>query len=255
MGAVDATLRIRSPQGSTAGVRLAGTPMTLGRASPGHEPDILLTPDPQRWVGRAHCTFDCDSGIWSVTDNASVNGTLLRRDGETRRVRERTAMRHGDQLLIIGDMTAEGETSYWELTFIDPHTTRRAPVAAPEAHVHSEPCLRYDWVTAIAYRRVDGVESEISGLRPQGHQLLRYMAGRGQGTVAVACGHEELVRALWGDRDEWPPHRSYTRADLAGVVMAVRRRIEPAPSEPRILETITGIGYRLRVYTNGEVVA
>jgi hypothetical protein len=246
-------LRIRSPRGDMTGVDLVTGPMTVGRSSPGHQPDVVLTPDPQRWVGRLHCTLDCELGVWSVTDNASVNGTLLRRDGEVRRLQARQQLRHGDQLLIMGDMTPEGETSYWELTFIDPHVTRPAPVELA-AHHPVVPFLRYDWVSATAYRCENGGETEIEGLRPQGHQLLRYMAGRGQGLTAVACGHEELIRALWGDPDEWPPQRSYTRTDLAGVVMAVRKRIEPVPAEPRILQTITGIGYRLRVSGQGPAV-
>lgn len=81
---------------------------------------------------------------------------------------------------------------------------------------------------------------------PQGHQLLRYMAGRSRG-AAVACDHSKLIKALWGDREEWPAHRFYTRADVAGVVRAARRCIEPVPSEARILETVTGIGHRLDV--------
>jgi hypothetical protein len=246
-GVATAALRICSPRGEKSGVDLVRTPLTVGRSSPGHDPDVALGPDPQRWVGRLHCTLDLDLGTWSVTDNASVNGTLLRRDGKVRRFDGREALRHGDHLLIVGDMTAEGETSYWELTFIDPHTTRQAPVGAPVEELSSGAALRYDWVTAIAYRCENGAETEISGLRPQGHQLLRYMADRCRGSVAVACGHEELIRALWRDRDEWPAHRAYSRADLAGVVMAVRRRIEAQPSEPKILETSTGIGYRLRV--------
>lgn len=247
MGGATASLRICSPDGEKSGVDLVRAPLTVGRSSPGHDPDVVLGPDPQRWVGRLHCTLDLDRGTWSVTDNASVNGTLLRREGDVRRLDGREALRHGDRLLIVGDMTPEGETSYWELTFIDPHTTRQAPVGTPVEGPAAGPSLRYDWVTAIAYRCENGRETEISGLRPQGHQLLRYMADRSRGSVAVACGHEELIRALWGDRDEWPVHRAYSKADLAGVVMAVRRRVEAQPSEPKILETIAGIGYRLRV--------
>jgi DNA-binding winged helix-turn-helix (wHTH) protein len=240
-------LRITSPEGVQSGVELDRGPITIGRAAPDHAPDVALGPDPQRWVGRLHCTLDFADGMWSVTDNASVNGTLLRHGETTERLQGRKRIQHGDKLLILGDMAPDRAPMYWELTFLDPHTTRPAPFGSPTDVRHTGPCLRYDWVAAQAYRLENGSETLITGLRPQGHQLLRYMAGRSTGGAAVACDHAELITALWGDREEWAPHRSYNRMDIAGVVRAVRRCIEVDPSTPKILETVTGIGYRLNV--------
>ncbi|MFE0153673.1 FHA domain-containing protein [Nonomuraea sp. NPDC059007] len=228
-------------------VELGSGPITIGRASPEHAPDVELGPDPQRWVGRLHCTLDFANGMWSVTDNASVNGTLMRHGEVTERLQGRKRIQHGDTLMILGDMSPQGEPQYWEMTFLDPHTTRPAPIGPPTDVRHTGPSLRYDWVSARAYRVEHSGETLITGLRPQSHQLLRYMAGRGTNGAAVACEHESLITALWGPREEWAPHHSYTRADLAGVVRAVRRCIEADPSSPRILETVTGIGYRLNV--------
>ncbi|MDQ3153013.1 MAG: FHA domain-containing protein [Actinomycetota bacterium] len=241
-----AALRISSPEKVITGVDLHGGPVTIGRAALEYGPDVSLGPDPQRWVGRLHCTLDFTDGMWSVTDNASVNGTLLRHGNATTRLEARKRIQHGDAILILGDMAPEGQPLYWELTFLDPHTTQPAPFGPPADVRSTGPCLRYDWVGARAYVCEGGTEARVNGLRPQGHQLLRYMVGRSRG-AAVACDHPELIKALWGDREEWPAHRSYTRADVAGVVRAVRRCIEPVPSEARILETITGIGYRLNV--------
>lgn len=240
-------LRVGSPGGAVSVAELDTGPVTIGRAAPEHAPDVELGPDPQRWVGRLHCTLDFADGMWSVTDNASVNGTLLRHGDTTERLMGRKRIQHGDVLLILGDMTPAGEPQYWELTFLDPHTTRPAPFGPPTDVRHTGSCLRYDWVEARAYRSEGGVETPITGLRPQGHQLLRYMASRTTGGAAVACDHAELITALWGARDEWAHNGSYTRADVAGVVRAVRRCIEVEPSSPRLLETVTGIGYRLNV--------
>ncbi|MGH3242432.1 MAG: FHA domain-containing protein [Spirillospora sp.] len=242
-----AALRITSPAGVTSGVELETGPVTIGRRAPEHEPDIALEPDPQRWVGRLHCTLDLSGGMWSVTDNASVNGTLLRHGGQTERMEGRKRLQHRDVILILGDMSADGDPQYWELTFLDPHTTQPAPFEPPADVLPLGPYLRYDWVGARAYRCDADGETLVKGLRPQGHQLLRYMAGRTSGGAAVACDHAELISALWGPREEWPAHRSYTRQDLAGVVRAVRLRVEATPSSPCILETVTGIGYRLNV--------
>ncbi|MGX7672317.1 FHA domain-containing protein [Plantactinospora sp. DSM 117369] len=242
------TLRVTSPEGRVRGVELTDGPITVGRTAADHTPDVVLEPDPQRWVGRLHCTLDSRDGGWTVTDNASVNGTLLRSlSGRTERLVGSCRLRHGDALLILGDMSPDGEPLYWELTLLDPHTTQAAPFEPAPAVPNRGPCLRYDWVAARAYRIDESGETPVSGLRPQGHQLLRYMVGRSSAGAAVACGHEELITALWGPREEWPAGRAYTRADLAGVVRAVRRAIESDPSVPRILETITGIGYRLIV--------
>lgn len=242
-----AALRISSPDDVTSGVELDGGPVTIGRRAPEQAPDVVLSPDPQRWVGRLHCTLDLVDGIWTVTDNASVNGTLLRHGGTVERLQGCRRLHHGDTILILGDMTVDGEPLYWKLTFLDPHRTQPAPIGMPTDVPPVGPCLRYDWVSARAYRREGDTETPVTGLRPQGHQLLRYMAGRNHSGAAVACDHAELITALWGDREEWAPYRSYTRVDLAGVVRAVRRCVEADPSAPRILETVKGIGYRLNV--------
>ncbi|MEO3922266.1 FHA domain-containing protein [Micromonosporaceae bacterium B7E4] len=247
------TLRVTSPEGRARGVELTDGPVTVGRTAPDHTPDVVLEPDPQRWVGRLHCTLDLSDGGWTVTDNASVNGTLLRSlSGRTERLVGSRRLRHGDALLILGDMSPDGEPLYWELTLLDPHTTQAAPFEPTPAVPTRGPCLRYDWVAARAYRVDESGETPVSGLRPQGHQLLRYMVGRSSAGAAVACGHEELIAALWGPPEEWPAGRAYTRTDLAGVVRAVRRAVEADPSVPRILETITGIGYRLIVTDSKE---
>lgn len=243
-----AALRIRSPEDVVSEVELDSWPITIGRPASKHVPDVALGPDPQRWVGRLHCTLDFTNGMWSVTDNASVNGTLLRHGGTAERLTTRKRIQHRDSLLIFGDMTTDGEPLYWKLTFLDPHSTQPAPFGQSPDVRHTGPCLRYDWIAAKAYRVEGAVETPIEGLRPMGHQLLRYMVGRSS-AAAVACDHTELITALWGPREEWEPHRAHTRTDLAGVVRAVRRCVEVDPSTPRILETVKGIGYRLNVRT------
>jgi len=244
-------LRITSPAGEVSTAELDGSLVTIGRPAPEHAPDISLGPDHQRWVSRVHCTLDSRDGVWMVADNASTNGTLLRKGDDTRHLDAPRRIQHGDMILILGEMSADAEPLYWELTFLDPHTTRRAPHGVPAPGPAAGLSLRYDWVAAIAYRCEAGAETPITGLRPQGHQLLRYMTGRSQAGGAVACDHRELITALWGEPEEWRQHRSYTRSDLATVVLATRRSIEPVPSTPRILETVTGIGYRLHVFPQG----
>lgn len=243
------TLRITSPSGEVSGVELGSGPVMVGRTAPDHHPDVVLEPDPQRWIGRVHCTFEIVDGAWTVTDNASVNGTLLRRKGQTTRLAGRTRLVHGDILLVLGDMTADGLSLYWQLTLLDPHTTQPGPDTGT---LPPGPCVSYDWVSSTAYRHQNEQRSAIVGLRPQGHQLLRYMISRSGSTPLAAFEHHELITALWGPSQEWPAYRSYDRGDLAVVVRAVRLCLEPEPAAPRILETVKAFGYRLHVCPDSE---
>jgi hypothetical protein len=249
-----AKLKVTSPAGKVRVHVLDGDQFTVGRAAPHHEPDIVLTPDPQGWISRLHCILDLEQGQWWVTDHAR-NGTLLQCDipgSEVRPVRGRELLKHGDTLLVLGDMVGDEELLYWRLTYVDAYATRPAPrwydTSGQDA---SRPGLRYDVVGSRVYRTDGDEEALIEGLRPKGHQLLRHMVARSSGlpgVEAVACDHDELITALWRPREEWPLGRSYDRTDLAGVVRAVRRCIEPDPARPRILETVPTIGYRLYVY-------
>jgi DNA-binding response OmpR family regulator len=106
--------------------------------------------------------------------------------------------------------------------------------------------VEYDWVSARLFRRRGRTRHEVVGITPLTHRLVRYMAARSRecGGVAVACTHAELVNAVWGDA------YGYTAANLRDLVAELRKRLEPerprgAPS--KLLETVSGIGYRLVV--------
>ena len=253
MKAKVARLHVEAPDGRESTVELREDRVTIGRATPASSPDVVLDPDPQRWVGRVHCTLESAGGIWTLSDNATVNGTLLVRRGVTERVVGRVRLQHGDRILILGDITAEGHPLYWRLTVVDPFTTQPAPFDRPVLLPSPEPCLEYDWIEARVYRRCGGVRTEITGLRPQAHQLLRFMAdlSRKNGGSPVACSYSDLIRALWGDPEEWPPYRVYTDQDVRQVVSDLRQRIEPDPANPCLLETVRKFGYRLVMCPGG----
>lgn len=248
-------LKVCAPDGRESEVELKGDRLTVGRVTPAGSPDVRLDPDPQRWVGRLHCTLESHAGVWSVSDNATVNGTLLRRRGVTNHVVGRVRLQHGDTICILGDMTAEGQPLFWQLTLIDPFTTQPAPFDPPAQVAHAEPCLEYDWVEARVYRRAGETRTEISGLRPQAHKLIRYMAdlSHKNGGAPVACSYHELIRALWGEPDEWPLNRAPVKEDVRDVVSDLRQRIESDPANPCVLETVRGFGYRLMMCPDAQV--
>lgn len=239
-----ALLEVYGPDGTGPKViELRSPQVSVGRPVPGTDPDIPLEPDPQRWVSRLHCLLERERGAWWVSDNATPNGTYLRRGLELERVVGRRRLQSGDEICILGDLDTEGPR-YWRLVFIDPFATSARTDPGQPAE-----CLEYDWMQAKVFRRHGSQRVDVGDLSPKAHQLVRYMAHRSaqNGGAPVACGHDELISAVWGDPSEWPAYRSYTRENLRDLVSDLRRRIEPDPSKPRLLQAVPGQGYRLMV--------
>lgn len=140
---------------------------------------------------------------------------------------------------------------------------RASPTSNPDivAQIKDEampedcPRVECDWVGVRVFRRVDGLRSEVVGLRPKAYQLVRYMTGlseRNHG-APVVCTYEELITALWGEPHEWPPGRSFTKEDVRDVVNDARARLELDKARPRLLETVRGTGYRLTAWVERPV--
>lgn len=241
-------LLVRPLAGDDVRVDLSSERITIGRSAPGVRPDIVLEPDPQRWIGRIHCILENVGGLWSIADNATVNGTYLSRGGEIRKIIGQERLRHGDIVMILGEIR-DGDPAYWQLRLVDPFRTLPAPfdsIRAPA--IEGTPIVEYDWVEARLYRVDGNGRTEITGLTPKAHQLIRFMVDQNQrnGGAAVVCTHEHLKHALWGERDEWPAHRAYTDQDVRDVVYQARQRIETDGGAPKFLQTVRGLGYRLR---------
>lgn len=230
-------LDVAGPDGPITSVQLERDRITAGRLPEAN--DIALGPDPQHLVTRqTHCYVERDGGGWWVVDNGSVNGTFLRRarDGAMEQVQGRVALSDGDTVCILAAFPEAGDAQYWTMTFRDPAKTR------PVSVITRAPCLEYDWLQARLYRAEGALRGEITGLRPQEHKLIRYMAQRNQanGGVPVLCSYEELITGIWGDE------AMHTQDEVAHLVWGLRRKIEIDPNLPRLLETERGLGYRLR---------
>jgi hypothetical protein len=198
--------------------------------------DVALEPDPQQLISRkVHCAIERGSDGWWVVDNGSINRTFLRRAGQVDMVVGRALLKDGDGILILGKLTESGEPSYWELVFRDPLGTR------PAGHVKPAAYLEYDWVQARLFRIDGNRRQEIADLRPQEHKLIRYMdqRNRANGNIPVMCTFEELLGAIWGEET------THTESDVNHLIWELRQKLEPNPREPRFLETVRGLGYRL----------
>ena len=234
-------LVIADPEGSERMVVLSSERVTIGRLRELN--DIALEPDPQMWVSRqAHCLIGREGAHWWVIDEGSTNGTFLRRRGtaDLSRVDGRARLSSGDRICIQGPPSESGERRYWTLLFSDPLETTRWG---------SEPgCLEYDRSQGALYRVERGRRVEVGGLRPLEHKLIRFMAERTQtnGGMPALCSYEELIDALWGEE------AGHTPDEVTHLVWGLRRKIEPDRNATQILETVRGMGYRLRICPPSE---
>ena len=106
---------------------------------------------------------------------------------------------------------------------------RRA--ARPEA----EPVLTFgDLVVDLLHRKVLRKGEELH-LTPTEFEILKYLALQAGKVVT----HSQVLRAVWGPNSEGETH--YLRIYVASL----RRKIEADPSQPSLIVTEPGVGYRL----------
>jgi len=227
-------LEVRGPDGQELTIELSKDRLTIGRYRDFN--DISLEPDPQQLVTRkAHCAIERDAEGWWVVDNGSVNRTFMQSGKMVEVVNGRAQLLDGDVIRILGRLVEGGEPTYWELTFRDPLKTQRA------VQVTQVEYLEYDWIQARLFR-VDGPNrEETRALRPQEHKLIRYMDQRNRANenIPVMCNFDELIIAVWGEE---PYH---TEGELSHLIWELRQKLETDPKEPRFLQTVRGLGYRL----------
>ena len=169
------------------------------------ENDIVVT---SRRVSREHARVQRQGRRVVLTDLGSTNGTFLNDD----RLLAPVELRDGD-CVSIGDV---------ELLFHDPESTF-LDTPFPEVEVDA----------AAGLVRVDRRVVELS---PKEFALLAYLYER-RGQV---CSKDEIGAAVWPEYAE-----GVYDYQIENLVRRLRARIEPDPSEPQLLLTIRGLGYKL----------
>ena len=84
-------------------------------------------------------------------------------------------------------------------------------------------------------RRLVILNGEEVKLTPTEYEILKYLAMQAGRVVT----HGQLLRAIWGPNYQEQTH--YLRV----YVGQLRRKIEADPSQPAIIVTESGVGYRL----------
>jgi two-component system KDP operon response regulator KdpE len=108
---------------------------------------------------------------------------------------------------------------------------RHAAKDAPNEPVIEVDGLKIDFAARQVFR--DGIEIHLT---PNEYKLLAALA-RNSGKVIT---HRQLLNQVWGPQYEDEPH--YVRVYMGQL----RHKLESDPSNPRILTTEPGVGYRFR---------
>jgi hypothetical protein len=172
------------------------------------ENDIVIT---SKRVSRGHARIYRDGLCLMLEDLGSTNGTFL--NGE--RVLSPIELRDGDQV-SMGDVI---------LIFHDPDATF-CDTPFPELQVE----------IAAGIVRVD---RQIVELSPKEFDLLAFLyQHRG-----LVCSKDDIGASVW---PEYGAEGVYDY-QIENLVRRLRSRIEPEPSDPQILITVRGRGYKLAV--------
>jgi pSer/pThr/pTyr-binding forkhead associated (FHA) protein len=170
------------------------------------ENDIVIT---SKRVSREHSHLRKDGWKVYLEDLNSTNGTFL--NGE--RILKTMELRDGDQIMV-GDVV---------FTFHDPNITYRdTPL----------PVLEVDPAAGVV--RVERRKVSLSGKE---FTLLAYLyENRGQ-----VCSKDDIANSVW------PEYQDASAYDyqVENLIRRLRSKIEVDPSNPQLLITMRGLGYKL----------
>jgi hypothetical protein len=169
------------------------------------ECEIVVT---SKRVSREHARVRRDGWRVMLEDLGSTNGTFLNDE----RIMSPTAL-HDEDRIKVGDVI---------LTFHDPDITFR-DTPFPE--------LEVDVVAGVV--RVD---RRIVTLAPKEFALLAYLCER-QGEV---CSKDDIGNAVWPEYQE-----GVYDYQIENLVRRLRAKLEPDSSDPQLLLTVRGLGYKL----------
>jgi hypothetical protein len=171
------------------------------------ENNIVIT---SKRVSREHARVSREGQRVVLEDLRSTNGTYLNDE----RLLTSVDLRDGDRV-SIGDVV---------LTFHDPDATF-CDTPFPELDID-------------AAAGVVRVERQMVSLSPKEYSLLIYLYEH-SGEI---CSKDDIGRAVWPEYEE-----GVYDYQIENLMRRLRARIEPDPSDPQLLITARGLGYKLVV--------
>lgn len=224
-------LILKSLNGDQTNFTISNEKLLIGRLPDIN--DIALQPDPQSLVTRhMHCFIELRNSTGWLIDNASKNGTFLKRNNLIQKISGEIKLQDNDCIMILGEINENEEPKYWQLTYMDPLATKDI--------VNEQTKIVYDWIQAKLIISREGKQEVINSLTPLEHKLLRYMDQKNKqnNNVPVMCTYDELMSAVWDDI------YSHTPNDVNHIVAALRKKIEKDYKDPLFITNIRGLGYR-----------
>lgn len=170
--------------------------------------DIVIT---SKRVSREHTQIRRDGWRTYVEDMGSTNGTYLNNE----RIAEPMQLRDGDQIQV-GDVL---------FTFNDPDVTYQ-----------DTPLPELDVDVAGGVVRVN---RQPVSLAPKEFSLLTFLYGE-KGKV---CSKDDIGLAVWPEYQE-----GVYDYQIENLVRRLRAKLESDASDPQLLLTVRGLGYKLVIY-------
>ena len=211
--------------------------IAIGRQDNNH---IALS-DPQKKISRHHCSLQYKNNRWWIVDRGSANGTFLQREIDRPEIDVRSedaiALRSGDYILILGELTIQNKPKFWRLEFIDPGET--GYVSGMQT-VHT---IEYSLSQQRLFRNIASRRDPVS-LGEQERCLIDYMSRKSydRNIQEVICEYDELIQAVWNNDSFGRDKRNINH-----LVWRVRDKIELDSGEPKFLKTVKGRGYSLDI--------
>jgi two-component system, OmpR family, KDP operon response regulator KdpE len=133
-----------------------------------------------------------------------------------------------------------GADDYMVKPFAIAELAARCEVALRRYHkaVDKDPVVRTGPLTIDLVSRAVTLDSRYVTLTRQEYRLLHLLASH----LGLLITHDQLTKDIWGDAS--PKNVQFLRS----LVRKLRQKIESDPSQPKLLISESGIGYRLERY-------
>ena len=177
------------------------------------------------YISRQHFQIRCQDDVFFITDLDSTNGTFL--NGERLTSQQERRLRDQDLIGMAGDQVL--------FRFLDPVKTITIDSSSL---IQATPRANTELIVDSGSRDVMVRGEKLAPpLSKKEFDVLKLLyLGRGN-----AVSRDEIAKAGWPERSE----ADVTPEEIDQYIRRLRRRIEENPSQPKLIVTLRGHGYRI----------